>query len=396
VGGALLVFEDQSIQGPATHVLVAGIGDYPHLPGGSSNQRARFDDGMRQLSSPPASARAFADWMIGRFSNPLRPLASVDMLLGEADLSYRPPAPDGAATAEVQAELATVKAMSDAAIRWKARGDAEPGSLLVFYFCGHGISKGEDFALVASDFGGDAGRPLRGLVDVPRFLTGMSDCASTDQCYFIDACRTSSDSLVEAENWGDPLLDRLIRPTAGLAQCVYYSTLGGATAHGTKGQPSDYTAALLKALDGAGASNSEGDWRINTTRLFEAVNHLMREFADPAAPRMQVPQSGSQVTFELHRIVGEPEVPFLVGFGDHAGSTPPPSLGSVVIRQGGADVAAYPAQVPPLARPCDWRHRFFETWLASGMTELELGKAGAGTVRTNHYLQPPGMTLRGR
>lgn len=391
-----IVFEDLLIDGPATHVLVVGVGDYPHLPGGSAEWKTKFDDGMKQLSSPPASARAFADWVIGRLSNPERPLASVDLLLGEPDLAYQPP-PRGDVLQPVrQAGPATLAGMSDAAVAWKARGDANPDSLLVFYFCGHGISKGEDFAIVAGDYGHDAGRPLKGLVDVPRFLTGMSDCGAKDQCYFIDACRTSTEALVEAENYGDSLVQKVKKATPGLAQCVYYSTLGGASAHGRRGQPSSYTAALVRALDGAGASNSEGDWRINTTRLFEAMSHMMREFADPAIPRVQVPQSGSQVTYDLHRIDEDPEVPFLVGIGNHDGPAPPDEVSSILIRQEGADVAAYPAAVPPLPRPCAWRQHRFETWLKIGQTELQIDKIGAGTQKTPHYLQPPGMTLRGR
>lgn len=392
----MVVFEDKSVQGPGTHVLVVGVGDYPHLPGGSSDEKTDYDDGMRQLSSPPASARAFADWMIGRFTNPDRPLASVELLLSEADLAYGPPERGGVQAPDAVAGPATVQAMSDAAVRWKARGTAEPGSLLIFYYCGHGISKGNDFAVVASDYGGDPGRPLRGLVDIPRFLTGMADCRSTDQCYFIDACRTSTESLVESENYGDSLVQKVVAATAGLAQCVYYSTLGGAAAYGTKGRPSFYTNALLKALDGVGASNEEGDWRVKTTRLFEALNHLMRNLTDPASRKVQVPQSGSQVQFELHRIEGDPELPFLVGFAGHAGLAPPPTVDSILFRQGGADVAAFPAMDPPLAKPCDWRPDVFETWLTSGETELVLNRAG-GVVATERYsLQPPGMTLKDR
>jgi hypothetical protein len=392
-----IVFEDRSVEGPATHVLVVGVGDYPHLPGGASDLKTAYDDGMKQLSSPPASARAFTDWMIGRFSNPDRQLATVELLLSEGDPAYMPPTRDGIQAEEAEAGPATVRAMSDAAVRWKARGDAEPGSLLIFYFCGHGISKGTDFAIVASDFGGDPARPLTGLVDVVRFLGGMQDCGSTDQCYFIDACRTSTESLVEADNYhGDPLVQKLGTVTTGLAQCVYYSTLGGATAHGVKGRPSFYTGALLKALAGVGASNEDGDWRVKTVRLLEALAHMMRNFVDPRTRKVQVPQSGSQVQFELHRIVGDPVLPFLIGFAGHAGSTPPPSVQSVVFRQGGEDIAGYPSAKPPLPRRCEWRPDVFETWLASGDTEVVLSRTGGATATEQHNLQPPGKTLKGR
>ena len=42
-----------------THALVIGVGDYPHLNGGS-NARTEHHDGMEQLTSPPIPARLFA------------------------------------------------------------------------------------------------------------------------------------------------------------------------------------------------------------------------------------------------------------------------------------------------------------------------------------------------
>ncbi|WP_311732527.1 caspase family protein [Sphingomonas sp. BK580] len=390
------MFEDKSVAGPATHVLIVGVGDYPHLPGGASEVKARFDDGMKQLSSPPASARAFADWVISHLSSPVRPLATVELLLSEPNLAYSPPARGGRKAPDAVAGPAAVQAISDAALRWKARGDAEPGSLLIFYFCGHGFSKGTDFALVASDFGGNAGLPMLGLIDLPRFLAGMIDCGSTDQCYFIDACRTATGSLIEMNNYqGNTLVQKLGAVTPGVAQCVYYSTLGGTRAHGRKGRPSFFTQALLKALAGVAASNDDGDWRVKTARLFEALAHLMLNFPAPGR-KVQSPQSGSQVQFELHRIQGDPELPFLVGFAEHAGPRPPSAISSILFRQAGADVSAYPATVPPLPRPCDWRPDVFETWLSAGETEMVLSRADGDVAIERHSLQPPGKTLKGK
>ena len=55
--------------GGAVHALVIGIGDYPHLIGGSGPLTPSHD-GMQQLSSPPVSARAVADWLIADFRHP--------------------------------------------------------------------------------------------------------------------------------------------------------------------------------------------------------------------------------------------------------------------------------------------------------------------------------------
>ena len=54
---------DAAVAGPATHALVIGVGDYPHLNGGTK-KRTDQHDGMEQLTSPPISARQFASWLL--------------------------------------------------------------------------------------------------------------------------------------------------------------------------------------------------------------------------------------------------------------------------------------------------------------------------------------------
>ncbi|WP_079053816.1 hypothetical protein [Streptomyces graminilatus] len=56
MAGSVIHLEEAADQ-PRTHALVVGVGKYPHLAGGESP--VADPDGMRQLSSPPLSARAF-------------------------------------------------------------------------------------------------------------------------------------------------------------------------------------------------------------------------------------------------------------------------------------------------------------------------------------------------
>src|SRR5437588_2955332 len=69
--------------GSGTHVLVIGYGKYPHLLGGDSPYAN--PDGMGQLSSPPLSARAVADWFIEEYHDRQKNVASVALLLSERD-----------------------------------------------------------------------------------------------------------------------------------------------------------------------------------------------------------------------------------------------------------------------------------------------------------------------
>lgn len=390
-----LVFEDSSIVGPATHALVVGVGDYPHLPGGGSAIKAKLPAGMRPLSSPPISARTFSDWLIRDFDNPSRPLASVELLIDSAPSDYQPPERIGVPQQRAQSGAATLKAIGDAAVRWKARGDIHPDSLLIFYFCGHGLSQGNEFAVVANDYGADQGRPMAGLIDVKAFLLSMTDCAAREQCYFIDACRTADVSLIHVPNYGESLVQKIAAPTAGVAQCVYYSTLGGEVAHGRKNEVSLYTQALLRSLGGLGASSTRGKWWVNTTRLLEALSHQMTEMSDPKLTRVQVPQSGSQVTFDLHRICRLPPLPFTLSFEGHEGPEPPPGVKAVTLRQAAGNVASYPASVPPLARACDWQGRYFESWLEVGLTSLKVERHdNEPPLHEDLFLVPPGISYK--
>jgi len=64
---------------PGTHAVVIGIGRYPWLVGGKAKPRFAQNDGMAQLTSPPASARAFATWLLETYENPEAPLVSLDL-----------------------------------------------------------------------------------------------------------------------------------------------------------------------------------------------------------------------------------------------------------------------------------------------------------------------------
>ena len=52
----LLASED-----PATHAIIIGVGEYAYLSGGSSGRVTDLHGGLQQLSSPPKSAKAFAE-----------------------------------------------------------------------------------------------------------------------------------------------------------------------------------------------------------------------------------------------------------------------------------------------------------------------------------------------
>lgn len=300
--------------GAATRVLVIGVGHYPALPGGGGTPMTR-PEGMRQLQSPPISAREFARWMIENYHSDQRPLASVQLLLSEATPQVFSYTRDGQQhTAGPQpADIATVRI----AIReWQALS-TELNDLMLFYFCGHGIANPAKVALLMSDFGTVAAAPLDGALDFTGFRLGMEDCMARNQCFFVDACRLGSTLLQRNSYAGDPVLNATMAPNPGGLPRIgpqFFSTLAGEAAYGRAGKPSVFTEALIEALAGPGAGDENGvDWVVKTGRLQTALEFLIEDAIRVNGWSVtQQPIVDAMQDVVLNTLPREPVVPVLV------------------------------------------------------------------------------------
>lgn len=307
---------NRKLQGPATHALVIGVGHYLHLPGGTGKKKFSNNEGMAQLRAPPVSAREFARWLIEKYDCPDRPLSSVTLLVSERnpeEFTCRVgDKPQSFAVPE-----ATMANVEEAIVAWHALGDANPEHLLLFYYCGHGISAGTELALLMSDFGEKPHAPLDGALDFRRFHRNMEECAARQQCFFVDACRVGSTLLKDNQGFaGNPIIHwagAVANPGGQLRRGpTFFSTLSGASAYARPGKPSIFTQALIECLDGAAAADEDGPWRVKTTRLHEALDFLMLQASqDLKLPQGQIPSSDNltQVTMNT---VAAPLVPVLV------------------------------------------------------------------------------------
>lgn len=303
-----------SQSGAATRALVIGVGHYPALPGGGGPPMAR-PEGMSQLQSPPFSARAFARWMIEDYHSPSRPLASVHLLVSEPtaqDFSYTK---DGKSHTAVPlpADIATVR---NAIRQWQAMSTSLD-DLMVFYFCGHGISNPAKTALLMSDFGSVAAAPLDGALDFTGFKLGMEDTTARNQCFFIDACRLGS-TLLQRNNYaGDPVLHAHLMGNPGDLPRIgpqFFSTLAGEAAYGRPGHASVFTEALIDALSGPAASRVNGeDWVVNTGQLQTALGFLIKESIRANGWAVdQQPIVDAMQELALNNLKEDPKVPVLV------------------------------------------------------------------------------------
>lgn len=292
---------------PGTHALVVGVGKYPHLLGGATP--TANPDGMRQLSSPPVSARAFATWLLSEYRPQNHPLASLTMLLSEE-------APTPFEGHEI--EEATIDNILAAVNEWNGRGNSHDDNRMIFYFCGHGVSQGDDMSLLASDVFADANNPLNGALDFKNLMNGLKKCKASEQVFFVDACRASSDVLIEQSGQfaGRVPLGPGTRPLDFKRRlpATYYATLAGDRSHGRPGEVSLFTGAVLKGLRGSGSDDPEGEWWVTTIGLLDAIDHFMKQpqFAGTAVG-VQIPTVSEMPGFILHTLPADPVVPVYVG-----------------------------------------------------------------------------------
>jgi hypothetical protein len=142
-----------------------------------------------------------------------------------------------------------------------------------------------------------------------RFYNGMNVCAAKYQCFFIDACRSDVDLVALGNGAAGRYL--VFKPVGATTkqQPAYYSTQKGALAHAPKGgKPSYFTQALLRALGGTGSVREQGEWRVQTVRLQEALSkHMLR------LKKSQIPPADGLTLFPITRMPATtPVVPVFI------------------------------------------------------------------------------------
>ncbi len=299
----MAVVVERDVEGPATHALIIGVGDYPHVGAGAAEPLVRA---LGSLSSPPISAVALARFLAGEeFADARAPLGSIELLAcGPADYGdWRPGVPT---RAEIQ----------KAFLRWFKRGDSDPGNVLLFFFCGHGLQRAGPVVL-PSDFGSDELNPLARAIDLLQTRLGTARCKARTQLWLVDACREAPAHLLAMVG---TIGTALAMPTAQgqqeLDSTMIASTTDFRLASGLAGQPSRFTAALLAALRGVAAEpdeNGSGKWSIRTGRLQYAINALLREESEENRwPEQQCESLSGTGNGILRSLAAPPPVPVRV------------------------------------------------------------------------------------
>jgi hypothetical protein len=302
---------DRGIDGPRTHALVIGVGQYPYCAAGTDNSAAGPAAALARrftpVTSPPASALALARWLMAeQIDDEIAPLGSVEVLAsssGPTDLDT----PTGPQAVEAPTHAA-VRAGFE---RWYERCDAHPDNVALFFFSGHGCAKGGSQFLLLEDVGESPLRFFANSIDLDDLVDGMASCRARTQCYFVDACRNVPDELLTMSTiQTEPLIQSYL--TAEFRDApVVLSTARGDQAFGIPGGCTLFTLALMQALGGSAAEQPRhGCWEVTTDRLAPTIDRLLTWHGP--SPQSTVVQ-GSFGRRPIRRLKGEPHVPFRLG-----------------------------------------------------------------------------------
>lgn len=272
--------------GPQAHALVIGVGHYRHFRKGDEyNSKLKIQG--EQLTSPPLSARAFADWLLRRDGQgytppppaphelPPAPLASLELLVStrERDLT-RYTRPDTGA--EVQIDGATHANVTLAFERWRDRIWDDPNAVGFFYFCGHGLLAGGSVALLLEDFGKDAKNPFLQAFDFDTTRFGLATAQARRQYFFVDACQAMARKY-RVRNPAAPLQSREDDSVPSPEGAVFYGAAATTKAYAPKKGISNFTAALIEGLNGLATQEDEDThWVVKPVRLYETIGEILR------------------------------------------------------------------------------------------------------------------------
>lgn len=297
---------------PGTHVLIIGLGGYPHVLGGDPKQLTNEPMGLQQLSSPPVSADAVADWFLGRdadpqakrgFQNPTSPLASIEMLVSPPWAPKDKAQPHRYRLAggdEIVVDGGSREKISSCYATWLGRVKSNAANIGVFYFCGHGVTGLNDYVL-PEDFGHDPLNPWHDAIDIATTARAARRAVAGALYFLIDACREAKQEALAPGAQAQPLESVAFKkPVQCFSRLMLWATAEGRQAHGAEGKPSRFTSALLHALSGSyGEPLPEGrGWVVSSTGLAQEVDRILEDenASVPAAVRQHIEEEriGSQ------------------------------------------------------------------------------------------------------
>jgi hypothetical protein len=293
-----LVYENNAA-GPGTHALIVGVGSYPFAK--PAHEREDTPDPLKDVADLPsaaAGAAAFCDWLIGE-AKPPSPLLTVELLTNGTEALHSTytwtgrlaaPGADPRGTGDVEAP--TTAALQAAGERWRERLKADPGSVGIFYICGHGSILASDAMVFLADLNEDEQGPWDARISVTLLANALKQLDQISAAHLIvDACGEVIPELAL-----EPLSAgvKFLRPNPFKGGTQKVSLLAAAAPNylayeDTPATGGRFTLTVLRGLRGASARDLDGDahWATLPQWIYEDLKGLYAlrpDWTDPLEP----------------------------------------------------------------------------------------------------------------
>jgi|GEM_PF-3660525 len=315
-----ILFENPDrIDGPASHVFIVGIDDYPWID-------KINPDYAKTLSTGCRSAVAFYDWITGRYTNRSAPLGSVRVLLSPCKGRKL----DSVAS---KAAAATASNFLEDCSDWATALSKNRDNVGIFLFVGHGMGLGFDRRVLAlHDFGRHEIAPFQGSVSLDNIYAGMAPSdrwpeVARTQFYFVDA----GASLVAIPDYLERNTSHIFAvPFSTIADDraapLFFSAAAGGHSYALQGGVTFFVEALLECLEGDGAEparargeSQRADWVVTGLSLSRAMQAKAQALSSRHEVNISFATSGLIGDAVLQEIEGVPLVPVTILVGAHDG-----------------------------------------------------------------------------
>lgn len=290
-----LVWQSREKDTPGTHVLIIGVGSYPHFPGHT------VENPVGQVEMSARSAFRVASWFARAHRHSDTPLQSVRLLLSGHETR-------SAAEEYFKCKIdpATVANVESAFWDWQNDLNAAEGNVAVFYFAGHGIGNAAGQSLFLEDYHLKPHAPLAGAINYNNLRQSVTQSTSIASAwFFIDACRQADLERIARATWGVEL-DQTVSLLAGPVRSFQlYAAGDGQEALGILDETTFFGSALIDALDNNGYFFTGNEWAIKPSTLHDAVNANLKWACEKAQiPESRIPNVEARTPandLELHR-----------------------------------------------------------------------------------------------
>lgn len=257
---------------PGLHALVIGASQYTHLPSWDEPPQAASWN-LQSLGACAIAAASVAQWLRDSSALLARPLKTLDVLLS----------PTVEEVGKIPGWLAAVEAPTRANVktairRWRDACKDDTSSVGLFYFAGHGFSRGRgdhNLLLACSDLFDPAEARLANTILASNVFNGMAPQAlgevlARNQFFFFDCCRTFPAQVAVFDDRSvTPVLD--VFAVEGVkddrAYGRWYAAQDNASAYASVGKGTTFGRALLDTLIHSGRNELGRGWLVDAEAI---------------------------------------------------------------------------------------------------------------------------------